>query len=112
MKKEQSQGRFRTMYSRTMQNIDHTERGCGETASSGPIERWHQSAVSWQLKNYVETLMNGAAFNRTSTSRTVPNRAFQWPIRFGSNTIRTVHCRARALGTPIRFGSRSKIPSE
>jgi hypothetical protein len=60
MKKEQSQGRFRTMYSRTMQNIDHTERGCGETTSSGPIERWHQSAVSWQLKNYVETLMNGA----------------------------------------------------
>jgi len=42
-------------------------------------------------------------FNRTSPSRTVPNRAFQQSIRFGSYIIRTVHCRARALGP--RFGS-------
>jgi hypothetical protein len=48
------------MYSKTMQNIDHTEGGYGVTASSGSIERRHQSAVSWQLKNYVETFMNGA----------------------------------------------------
>ena len=45
-------------------------------------------------------------FNHTSPSRTVPNRAFQQSIRFGSYIIRTVHCRARALGP--RFGSARK----
>jgi hypothetical protein len=44
-----------------------------------------------QAKNYT-------TFNRTSPSRTVPYRTFQQSIRFGSYIIRTVHCRARALG--------------
>ena len=42
-------------------------------------------------------------FNHTFPNRTVPNRAFQESIRFGLHTIRSVHCRARALGP--RFGS-------
>ena len=46
-----------------------------------------------------------ANVNRTELSIPVVNS-----VRFGSNTIRTVHCgvQASSIGTAIRFGSRTR----